>query len=322
MISFSGITNAFHEALTLWRMVLPAMFVGCLCGNLLAVTRIWQQLESILRRSAERMRLPAAGGPYLAMCFLNRYAANAMIAGLQARGEFPQRYLTPVFLAGWFPHVFYFYVFYMIPALVGAVGVSTTGVFSIFYLTFNLVVALVGIALAIHCSRQDSRDHAPQRSPAPERVACQKPRATVLLRQSVAQFGRIALVFVPTTLFFALLLNIGHTTIWLEQLNPAFAHLDLPSASVLVILAGLPSTISGIAALGAVSQSSLLSPREVVVTLLIASCFHGIYEFFAGFLPANVAIFGSGRGWRLSITTLGVRLAATLAVLLAAVVIL
>jgi hypothetical protein len=322
MISLAELAAGFDQALALWLGVLPAMLIGCLCGNFLVITRIWQHVESFLRRAAESIWLPAAGGPYLAMCFLNRYAANTMIAGLLERGEFPLRYLTAVFLAGWFPYILFFYVFYMIPALVGAVGVNTTGVFSAFYLGINLMIALVGMVLAARCSGQEADYDSARRFPSAKALDNLKPRPILLLKQSAAQFARIALIFVPTTLFFALLLNMRQATLWLEKLNPVFAHLGLPSASVLVILAGLPSTVSGIAAVGTVFQSNLLSGREVVITLLIASCFHAVYEFFASFLPANLAIFGSGRGWRLSLATIAVRLAAAVAGLLAAAVIL
>jgi hypothetical protein len=322
MISFDKLMAGLHQALALWSAVLPAMLVGCLCGNFLVITRIWRHIESFLRRVAESIWLPAAGGPYLAMCFLNRYAADTMIAGLLARGQFPVRYLTAVFLAGWFPYVLFFYLFYIIPALVGAVGISTTGVFSAFYLGINLTITLVGIVLAVRCSRRDADCDSARRFACVGPEADSRPRPIKLLRQSVDQFARIALVFVPATLFFALLLNIRQATIWLERMNPLFAHFGLPSASALVILAGLPSTVSGIAAVGTVFQNNLLTGQEVVITLLIASCFHAVYEFFASFLPANLAIFGSARGWRLSVATIAVRLAAAVAGLLAAAAIL
>jgi hypothetical protein len=322
VISIYELAAGFHQALALWGVVLPAMLIGCLCGNLLVITPIWRHIEIFLRRAAEFIWLPAAGGPYLAMCFLNRYAANTMIAGLLERGEFPIRYLTSAFLAGWFPYILFFYVFYILPALVGAVGVNTTSVFSAFYLGINLMIALVGITLAARCSRQDADYDSARRFPSAKPVFNPKTRAITLLKQSAAQFTRIAMVFVPTTLFFALLLNHRQAAIWLKELNPVLAHLGLPSASVLVILAGLPSTVSGIAAVGTAFQSNLLSCREVVITLLIASCFHAVYEFFASFLPANLAIFGSTRGWRLSVATIAVRLAAAVAGLLGAAVIL
>jgi hypothetical protein len=63
MVSKAELLNGFYQALALWRMVLPAMFIGCLCGNFLRGTRIWHLAESGLHRMARFIRLPAASGP-------------------------------------------------------------------------------------------------------------------------------------------------------------------------------------------------------------------------------------------------------------------
>jgi hypothetical protein len=307
MVSKAELLNGFYQALALWRMVLPAMFIGCLCGNLLQGTRIWRFTEYGLHRMARFMRLPSPSGPYLAVCFLNRYAANTMLAGLIKQNRFPPKYLLAIFLAGWFPAILYFYIFYVAPALAAAVGVVVAGLYSIFYLGFNLLIALAGIALGI-LLRQTAD------SPRPVFINDSSPKAKQnwrsLIKVSLVQFARIAAVFVPVTLLFAVLINIKQATVILERLNPFLSLLGLPSAAVLVIVAGLPSKISGIAAIGPIYQNGLLTSKEVIVTLLLAAVFHAGYEFFASFLPANLAIFGPSRGWTLSVITIFVRLLA------------
>jgi hypothetical protein len=57
------------------------------------------------------------------------------------------------------------------------------------------------------------------------------------------------------------------------------------------------------------------------MTLLLAAVFHAGYEFFASFLPANLAIFGPSRGWTLSIFTILIRFSAIgLTIILATVI--
>jgi hypothetical protein len=56
--------------------------------------------------------------------------------------------------------------------------------------------------------------------------------------------------------------------------------------------------------------NSSKNTKEVIVTLLLSAAFHAGYEFLAGFLPANLAIFGPSRGWTLSVVTILVRLCA------------
>ena len=311
MVSKAELLNGFYQALALWRMVLPAMFIGCLCGNVLQGTRIWRYAESLLHRMARFIRLPAPSGPYLAMCFLNRYAANAMLAGLIQHDGFPPKYLPAVFLTGWFPTILYFYIFYVAPALAAAVGVAVAGIYSIFYIGFNLLIALAGIALGILLRKAGNAHRPSPETPFTTHASPKENRKRLsLIRLSLAQFARIAAVFVPVTLAFAVLINIKQASAVLERLDPIFSAWGLPSTCVLVIVAGLPSKIAGIAALGPIYQNGLLTSKEVIVTLLLAAVFHAGYEFFASFLPANLAIFGPSRGLRLSIITIFIRIAA------------
>jgi hypothetical protein len=323
MVSKAELLNGFYQALALWRMVLPAMFIGCLCGNVLQGTRIWHFAESGLHRMARFIRLPAASGPYLAMCFLNRYAANTMLAGLIKHDRFPPRYLLAVFLAGWFPTILYFYIFFIAPALTAAVGVMVAGLYSLFYLGFNLLIALAGITLGIWLRRPADLGNPIKEAPLTNDASPDdKPKGLPLVKLSLIQFARIAAVFVPVTLLFAVLINIKQASAALERLDPFLSSWGLPSAAILVIIAGLPSKISGIAAIGPIFQNGLLTSKEVTVTLLLAAVFHAGYEFFTSFLPANLAIFGSSRGWTLSAITILIRLSAIGLMLILGIVIL
>jgi hypothetical protein len=245
------------------------------------------------------------------MCFLNRYAADTMLAGLIKHDNSLSNYLPAIFLAGWFPTVLYFYIFYIAPALTVAVGARVAGLYSIFYLGFNLLVAFAGITLGI-LKRQITYPHPPISETAPmiDARLKNKRKWLHLIKLSLIQFARIAAIFIPVTLAFAVLINIKQTTVVLDHLDPFFASLGLPAAAGLVIVAGLPSKISGIAAIGPIYQNGLLTCKEVIMTLLLAAVFHTGYEFFASFLPTNLAIFGPSRGWMLSIITILTRLSA------------
>ena len=323
MVSKAELFSGLYQALALWQMVLPAMLIGCLCGNFLQVTRIWRSAEIVLHRIARFVRLPPASGPYLAMCFLNRYAANSMLAALMKHDRFPSSYLLAVFLAGWFPTILYFYIFFIAPALMAAVGAGVAGLYSLFYLAFNLLIAMTGIGLGFlveYSAEQPDPINPPPDSikPPPD----DKPDAPAVLKLSLIQFARIAAIFVPVTLFFAILINIKQATEILERINPYLINWGLPPAAVLVIIAGLPSKISGIAAIGPIFQNGMLTSAEVIITLLLAAVFHTIYEFFTSFLPANLAIFGSSKGWILSATTVLIRLLAIGLVLISGAVLL
>jgi hypothetical protein len=196
------------------------------------------------------------------------------------------------------------------------------GIYSIFYLGFNLLIAFAGIMLGI-LKRQTTDAHLTihEAELTIDASSKNKRKWLPLIKLSLIQFARIAAIFVPVTLAFAVLINIKQTMTVLDRLDPFFTSLRLPSAAGLVIVAGLPSKISGIAAIGPIYQSGLLTCREVIMTLLLAAVFHAGYEFFASFLPANLAIFGPSRGWRLSIITILIRFSVIgLAIILAIVI--
>jgi hypothetical protein len=209
------------------------------------------------------------------------------------------------------------------PALATAVDAAVAGIYSVFYLGYNLLIGLTGIALAIYLQRAQNSLSPASASPANGDASPPgKPGRMVLIRRSLAQFARIAAVFVPVTLVFAVLINIRQAAAALESLDPFFSSLGLPSAAAFVIVAGVPSTISGIAAIGPIYQNGLLTSKDVIITLLLASVAHTVYEFFASFLPANLAVFGPTRGWRLSIVAVLVRLGAIAVLMTLAIAIL
>lgn len=68
-----------EKVLTLWRMVLPAMFLGCLFGNWLPETRFWSFFSRRLTPLMRLVALPGQCSLYLAMSFFNLHAANAYL---------------------------------------------------------------------------------------------------------------------------------------------------------------------------------------------------------------------------------------------------
>ncbi|MCL6559589.1 MAG: hypothetical protein K6U74_12485 [Firmicutes bacterium] len=118
------------------------------------------------------------------------------------------------------------------------------------------------------------------------------------------------------TLLSSALLHTPAVTHFLERINPVLWYIGLPASSVLVVAAGVPSMMAGIGVLGPIAREGLLTGKEAVVTLLITSVLHSIYEFWSGSLPANIAIFGGSLGLRISLVTLLLRVLASLSVLL------
>lgn len=129
-----------------------------------------------------------------------------------------------------------------------------------------------------------------------------------VVSQTWQQFLRMAKVFVPVTLFFIILTNLPAVQHLIETSDEFFAAIGLSGPVVLVLAAGLPSTLSGLAAAGSLFQAGQLSGPELVSALLMGYFLHIIYEFFANHLPLSMTFFGPKNGIRLSSVHLITRL--------------
>lgn len=304
-----GIEGALKQALGLWRIVLPAMFFGCLIGNWIQGTRMWQACSRLMAPIVRVARLPDNCGIYLPMCFINQYAANAYLGGEFQSGSLRSKELLAAFLIGGFPNGLHFALFYIAPILIGSVGWAVGAAYTALYLVIGLATASVGILIGWQASKKSAR-LADVRLQAENRVVREQRTFAVLLHLTWGQFRRMALIFVPVTLIFALGMHHAKTVQWLASADRLFSSIGLSGPVVIVVVAGLPSSISGLAAAGALYQNGLLGPVEVVYSLLIAYGLHVLYEFGTNYIPSTVAFFGPKQGLRVSVFHLIIRLSA------------
>ncbi len=295
-------------------MVLPAMFLGCLIGTWIQGTRIWQMCGRLMAPLAALARLPHNCGVYFVMCFLNHYAANAYLGSEFQKGRVRKRELLAAFLMGGFPNGFHFALFYIAPILIGGVGWALGASYTALYLTIGLLTAGVGILIGLKGEKRVVSQEEAACGNASSIAADQKDFPTILF-ESGKQFGQMALIFVPVTLLFALGMHHEKIRQLLASSDWLAGVIGFSGPVMMVVAAGLPSSISGLAAAAALFQSRLLGPTEVVYALLIAYALHIIYEFFANYLPSTMAFFGPRAGLRVAVLHLFTRLSAILLVL-------
>lgn len=303
----NNIAKAFTQTLSLWRVVLPAMLIGCLAGNWLQGTRLWQKCSRLMAPFARLARLPTECGVYLAMCFLNHHSANAFLSTQFRKGRLRERELLAAYLIGWLPSGLHFAIFYIAPILIAAVGWRPGGLYMLFYLLISFMIAISGLLIGFSVTRKKSNlEKNVFAAPAP--FFSKKRELKRDLQASIRQFGRIALIFAPITLLFAIALNLEQTTALIGSFDTLLRRVGLSAPSVLVIIAGFPSSISAIAAAGSLFRQNLLDPNELIVSLLVAYALHTIYEFMTSNLPSNIAFFGATRGVRVTLFYLLIRL--------------
>ena len=310
-MNFAG---AFSQVFILWRMVLPAMFLGCLIGTWIQGTRLWLICGRLMAPLVALARLPHNCGLYFVMCFLNHHAANAYLGSEFQKGMVRQRELLAAFLMGGFPNGFHFALFYIAPILIGSVGWAVGASYTVLYLTIGLLTAGVGILIGLSGEKRVASHEEAACSHSPSSGVGQRgfPR---ILSESGKQFGRMVLIFVPVTLLFALGMHHEKISQLLASTDRLAGVIGFSGSVMIVVAAGLPSSISGLAAAGALFQSRLLGPTEVVYALMISYALHIIYEFFANYLPSTMAFFGPRDGLRVAVLYLLTRLSAILLIL-------
>lgn len=296
---------ALTDVFTMWKIALPAMFLGCYCGVVLKSGEFFEFFSKITRPMTALGKLPGELGPFFILCLLNRYAANAMLADFGKNGVVTQSTLMAVYLMGSLPTGIYFTIFYFSPILITGLGWQLGAAFIVINIGISTLVTISGFVwnrLFQHRvgSLQKMQEDCCTKAAKLEMVAAGK--------QACKQFWDIAVVFIPITLAFGFLMHTDFMKEVIAGLNPFLRWFNLTAAGVLVIIAGIPTLIAAISVAGSLLQSGALAPQDVIFVLLLASFFHNIYDGLSRVLPTNLSIFGTKTGVNVTVVGTGLYL--------------
>ena len=299
-MSLDFFSKVFFKTFAIWQAALPAMFFGCWCGVVLRRGKIFVFFSKLTRPLTWLGNIPKELGPFFILCLLNRYAANALLADCNKNNNLAKNTIIAVYLMGSLPTGLYFTIFYFSPILFSALGTSLGGKFIIIHVLLSLFVTFAGIFWQ-RLTTQTWENFTMENEPLPANLTSKTATIMQDLHSTWLQFRAIAVVFMPVTLLFALLLS----TSWLTQLTPhldkAFQTFSLSTAGVMVIIAGIPTLVAAIGLAGTLYLQGMLSSTEVIFVLLIASFGHNIYDSCSRVWPSNVAIFGLRLGTSLTL---------------------
>ncbi len=297
--------KAAAESVLVWKTALPAMFFGCWCGIVLRKGMVLKFFSALMRPLTWLGRVPKELGAFFILCLLNRYAANAMLAELEQNGFLKRRVLLALYLMGALPTGIYYTAFYFSPILLTALGQDVGGTFIGIHIVLSLLVTAVGFSIQWFWPQECGAILFAERKAQPD--ASEK-KAWGDLKAAWRQFGEIAAVFVPITFLFTLLMQMPFLSEFALLLDGVLRGVSLSAAGVMVILAGIPTLIAGIALAGSLLASGALSASEVILSLLLASFCHNVYDGLSRVLPSNISIFGFSLGLRVTILGTGLYL--------------
>ena len=295
----TNISLAIADVFAMWKIALPAMFLGCYCDVVLRTGRFFAFFSKALRPMTSLGKLPEALGPFFILCLLNRYAANAMLAEFGKSGAVTKSTLMAVYLMGSLPTGIYFTIFYFSPLLITGLGWNLGTAFIVINIGMSTFVTIIGfIWNRLLIQHKVSLEF--------QKSCCTEVDKTDLIeagKKAFKQFWDIAVVFIPITLAFACLMHTDFMKEVITRLDPILRWFNLTAAGVLVIIAGIPTLIAAIGVAGTLLQSGALAPQDVIFVLLLASFFHNIYDGISRVLPTNLSIFGTKTG--ITVTAVG-----------------
>lgn len=303
-----NITAALTDVFAMWKIALPAMFLGCYCGVVLRTGKFFALFSKVTRPMTLLGKLPEALGPFFMLCLLNRFAANAMLADFGKNGVISRNTLMAVYLMGSLPTGIYFSVFYFSPVLVTSLGWKLGMTFFAINIGISTLVTISGFVWNRLLVKQAAKQ---QQLDLQEGCATGADKTDLVAagKKAFTQFWNIAKVFVPITLAFGILMHTSFIQEVIAGLDPLLRWFNLTAAGVLVIIAGIPTMMAAIGVAGTLLTSGALAPADVIFVLLLASFVHNVYYAFSQVLPANLSIFGARTGTVVTVVGTGVYLA-------------
>lgn len=292
----------FSEALKLFSIMLPMIFIGFFLSNLLRATRYLEYTSIPMASITEIARLPKTCSSVLTFFFLNSWSGMGMLSSFFHKRILGERDVIVTVLIAQLPKGLHSAIFFQAPVALSVLGYEIG-----LMLLFLELLVFAGIAVTgVFIGRRVLFKKAPEYeddtrlSISEEKETGCLARAVSILKKSFCEFGKVALVLVPTTFSFIIILNLGLTEYSVEVLQPFMNTLQLPEAAIIVFAASFLSQIAVLSAAGTVVVIEQITVLQCLEMLFIARVLHLGIGYVKTALPTNIALFGRELGLRVT----------------------
>ncbi|MBE0466147.1 MAG: hypothetical protein IBX71_02840, partial [Candidatus Desulforudis sp.] len=244
---------------------------------------------SLLRR----VRFSGDAGVAFLVAFGSPPTAVAMLAGLHREGKISRRETLLTGVAIWFPQTVYESIVYLAPTAIPFLGIAGLMYIALF-LANGLLVSGVAFVAGVFLLR--AVDNAPAPLPGAGR---ERPWPEVFrecLKRTVWVVKRMVLLALPVSIAALLLID----TAWFQDLMESFPGLGLPPEALAAIPVCFANPVAAYAMLGDLLTREILSPRLVLLTLLLANLVTSLRYILAHRLPYYTGLFGIGLGLQIT----------------------
>lgn len=281
------------RAVEMWARVLPYTIFGVLLANLALELGFFQRLHLVFRPLLRRVRFSGDAGVAFLVAFGSPPTAVAMLAGLHREGKISRRETLLTGVAMWFPQTVYESIVYLAPTVIPFLGMVGL-VYIALFLANGLLVSGVAFVAGIFLL------HAVNNDPAllPE-TSRERPWPEVLrecLKRTVWVLKRMVLLALPVSIAVLLLIE----TDWFKNLMSTFSGLALPPEALTAIPVCFANPVAAYALLGDLLARDVLSPRMVLLTLMLANLATSLRYILAHRLPYYTGLFGIRLGLQIT----------------------
>ena len=298
------LTKIFPDLLQIWCGILPSMFLGLFIGNYLKQDNLTNRIKTMIKPFTSFARLSPSCSLPIALCFLDRIIGFTILKELYKEEKIEEKELVVSTLIAKIVMSLYPLIFLLMPLLISTLGLKHGLQFFFFYTGLFLLTSLTGLfwgrltfkSLVLKKAASIIVDIEDKTPPG----LLQKVK--IALNNTIQPFKQMVIIF----LFFSFL------ALWLVEIGVIdsiiskfkflldFLRLAPSSTAILAISTGTVSMLAAIASIGSAFQTGLVNFHQVVLTLLVASFLHNLYELWSHDLPINISIFGSKLGTKVS----------------------
>lgn len=294
----------FSEAMKLFSMMLPMIFIGFFLSNLLRATRYLEYTSIPMASITEMARLPKTCSSVLTFFFLNSWSGMGMLSSFFHKRILGERDVIVTVLIAQLPKGLHSAIFFQAPVALSVLGYEIGLILLFLELLVFASIAVTGVFIGRRILFKKAPEYGDDTrlSISEEKVkenGCLA-RAGSILKKSLCEFGKIALVLVPTTFLFIIILNLGLADYSAEVLQPFMNTLQLPDAAIIVFAASFLSQIAVLSAAGTIVVMEQITVLQCLEMLFIARALHLGIGYVKTALPTNIALFGRKLGLRVT----------------------
>lgn len=295
-----NLSNVVFEAIEIFKLVLPFMFIGLFLAKILHLSPYFRHIGRPMSRLASLSNLSPECSKVLTMFFVNNWAALAMLSDFYRKKLVSDKEVIVTMLVGFLPKGIHTTLFFA-PIAFPVLGFSIGGAYLLIELSICLLITVVGIVIGrLRLRPQAALEFEESYHEATKWLD----RLKVSLTDSVAQFKKIVVVFVPAVVIVVFFLDFGLLDSITGTCEPILHSVGLPPSSIMVIVASFISQMAAIGAVGTLLANGLISPLHCLVLLFMAHFLHMGVGCIRLELPMNASLFGRALGSKATLATL------------------